>query len=172
MWDVWFLGQIKYSTIEHPWIINEMEEPPTKKIKVFTEDTFTNVISIEIIPIEVLCIIFLHLDRQSVKIVTATCKLWLETIQGDSKWSSHVCLSTSHIPQKGLDKRIGDSNFPLVGWPVLKTIEFRGYYSYLSTVEKILQHFTSISAYSPRNGPNELNWQCCLTGSSKTAPRS
>ena len=24
MWDVWFLGQIEYSTIEHPWIINEM----------------------------------------------------------------------------------------------------------------------------------------------------
>ena len=24
MWDVWFLGQIEYSTIEHPWIINEI----------------------------------------------------------------------------------------------------------------------------------------------------
>ena len=22
--DVWFLGQIEYSTIEHPWIINEI----------------------------------------------------------------------------------------------------------------------------------------------------
>ena len=154
-----------------------MEAPPTKKIKVFTEDCFPNAISIEIIPIEVLCIIFSHLDRQSVKNVIATCKLWLETIRGDSKRSSHVCLSTQksftrRISQKGLDKRSGDLEFPLVRWPVLKTIEFMGYYSYLSTVEKILQHFTAISAYSPRNGPNELNWQCCLTGSSKTAPRS
>ena len=122
-----------------------MEEPPTKKIKVLTEDCFTNAISIENIPKEVLCIIFSHLDRQSVKNVTATCKLWLETIRGDPKRSSHVYLSTQksftrRISQKGLDKRIGDLEFPLVRWPVLKTIEFRGYYSYLSTPEKILQH--------------------------------
>ena len=122
-----------------------MEDPPTKKIKVFTEDCFTNAISIEIIPIEVLCIIFSHLDRQSVKNVIATCKLWLETIRGDSKRSRHVCLSTQksfnrRISQKGLDRRNGDLEFPLVRWPVLKIIEFRGYYSYLSTPEKILQH--------------------------------
>ena len=24
MWDVWFLGQIEYSTVEHLWIINEI----------------------------------------------------------------------------------------------------------------------------------------------------
>ena len=24
LWDVWFLGQINYRTIEHPWIINEI----------------------------------------------------------------------------------------------------------------------------------------------------
>ena len=117
-----------------------MAEPPTKKIRMFTEDCFTNAISIEIIPREILCIIFSHLDRQSVKNVTATCKLWLETIRGDSKRSSHVCLSTWRISQKGLDKRIGDLDFPLVRWPVLKTIEFRGYYSYLPTPEKMLQH--------------------------------
>ena len=122
-----------------------MEDPPTKKIKVFTEDCFTNAINIEIIPKEVLCIIFSHLDRQSVKNVIATCKVWLETIRGDPKRSSHVCLSTQksftrRISQKVLDKRIGDLEFPLVRWPVLKTIEFRGYYSYLSTPEKILQH--------------------------------
>ena len=90
-----------------------MEAPPTKKIKVFTKDCFPNAISIEIIPKEVLCIIFSHLDRQSVKNVTATCKLWLETIRGDPKRSIHVCLSTQksftrRISQKVLDKRIGD----------------------------------------------------------------
>ena len=25
LWDVWFLGQIVYSKIEHPWIINKMK---------------------------------------------------------------------------------------------------------------------------------------------------
>ena len=28
LWDVWFLGQIEYYTIEHPWIINEMLNSP------------------------------------------------------------------------------------------------------------------------------------------------
>jgi hypothetical protein len=28
-----------------------------------------------------------------------------------------------------------------------------------------------IQPMSPQNGPNGLNWQCCLSGSSKTAPR-
>ena len=117
-----------------------MEAPPTKKIKVFTEDCFTNAISIEIIPKEVLCIIFSHLDRQSVKNVTATCKRWLEIIRGDSRRSSHVCLLSRHMSLQGFDEIIADLNFPLVKWPVLKTIEFRGYYPYLSMVEKILQY--------------------------------
>ena len=117
-----------------------MEDPPTKKIKVFTEDCFSNAISIEIIPKEVLCIIFSHLDRQSVKNVTATCKLWLEIIRGDSRRSSHVCLSTRHMSLQKFDKIITDFDFPLVKWPVLKTIEFRGYYPYLSMVENILQY--------------------------------
>ena len=88
-----------------------MEDPPTKKIKVFTEDCFTNAISIEIIPKEVLCIIFSHLDRQSVKNVTATCKRWLEIIRGDSRRSSHVCLLSRHMSLQGFDEIIGDLNF-------------------------------------------------------------
>ena len=130
-----------------------MEAPPTKKIKVFTEDCFTNAISIEIIPKEVLCIIFSHLDRQSVKNVTATCKRWLEIIRGDSRRSSHVCLLSRHMSLQGFDEIIADLNFPLVKWPVLKTIEFREYlvspkssidigsnYQYLLMVEKLLQY--------------------------------
>ena len=27
------------------------------------------------------------------------------------------------------------------------------------------------SPFTSKNGPNGLNWQCCLAGSSKTAPR-
>ena len=104
-----------------------MEAPPTKKIKVFTEYCFPNAISIAIIPKEVLCIIFSHLDRQSVKNVTATCKLWLEIIRGDSRRSSHVCLLSRHMSLQGFDEIIADLDFPLVKWPVLKSIEFRGY---------------------------------------------
>ena len=29
MWDVWFLRQIDYCTIEHPWIINKNEDTLT-----------------------------------------------------------------------------------------------------------------------------------------------
>ena len=121
-----------------------MEEPPTKKIKVLNEDCSTNSISIEIIPKEVLCIIFSYLDRKSVKNVTATCKLWFEIIRGDSKRSSHVCLSCMSLHE--LDTRIADLDFTLSRWPVLKTIEFRGYYySYIyymgiSVLNKILKY--------------------------------
>jgi len=130
-----------------------LEDPPTKKIKVFTENCFTNAVSIEIIPKEVLCIIFLHLDRQSVKNVIATCKLWLEIIRGDSRRSSHVCLLSRHISLQGFDEIIANLDFPFVKWPVLKTIEFREYlvspkssidigsnYQYLLMVEKLLQY--------------------------------
>ena len=118
----------------------ELEGPPIKKIKVLTDDCFTNAISIEIIPKEVLCIIFSHLDRQSVKNVTATCKLWLEIIRGDSRRSSHVCLSSRHVSLQSFEEIIADLDFPLVRWPVLKTIKFRGYYPYLLMVEIILQY--------------------------------
>ena len=31
------------------------------------------------------------------------------------------------------------------------------------------QHY-QFSLFTRKNGPNGLNWQCCLAGSSKTAP--
>ena len=121
-----------------------MEEPPTKKIKVFIEDCSTNSISIGIIPKEVLCIIFCYLDRKAVKNVTATCKLWFEIIRGDSKRSSHVCLSCMSLHE--LDTRIADLNFTLPRWPVLKTVEFRGYYySYLSVGISVLNKILKFS---------------------------
>ena len=122
-----------------------MEEPPTKKIKVLIEDCCsTNSKSIEIIPKEVLCIIFSYLDRKSVKNVTATCKIWFEIIRGDSKRSSHVCLSCMSLHE--LDTRITDLDFTLSRWPVLKTIEFRGYYySYLSVGISVLNKILKFS---------------------------
>ena len=121
-----------------------MEEPPTKKIKVLTEDCSTKAISIEIIPKEVLCIIFSYLGRKYVKNVTATCKHWFEIIRGDSKRSSHVCLSCMSLHE--LDTRITNLDFTLSRWPVLKTIEFRGYYySYLSVGISVLNKILKFS---------------------------
>ena len=121
-----------------------MEEPPTKKIKVLIEDCSTNSISIEIIPKEVLCIIFSYLDRKAVKNVTAICKLWFEIIRGDSKRSSHVCLSCMSLHE--LDTRIAELDFTLPRWPVLKIIEFRGYYySYLSVGISVLNKILKFS---------------------------
>ena len=37
MWDVWFLCQIHYRTIEHPWIINEIAIKSKSKPKIPTE---------------------------------------------------------------------------------------------------------------------------------------
>lgn len=118
-----------------------MEEPPSKKIKV-NEDSLTNLISIEILPREMLCIIFLHLDKKSVQSATATCKFWFELIRNDSTLSSHVCFKV--IKMQEFDKRIQDLEVSVARWPALKTIKFCGYYPYFSVVEKLVQHTTKI----------------------------
>ena len=35
LWDVWFLGQIVNSKIEHPWIINKIDLNQTIFISIF-----------------------------------------------------------------------------------------------------------------------------------------
>ena len=118
-----------------------MEEPPSKKIKV-NEDSLTNLISIKILPREMLCLIFLHLDKKSVQSATATCKFWFELIRNDSTLSSHVCFKV--IKMQEFDKRIQDLEVSVARWPALKTIKFCGYYPYFSVVEKLVQHTTKI----------------------------
>jgi hypothetical protein len=114
-----------------------MKEPPSKKIKV-NEDSLTNLISVEILPREILCIIFSYMDKKSVQNATATCKLWFKLIRNDSKLSSHVCFKA--IKLKEFDKRIQDLEISMARWPVLKTIKFCGHYPYFSVVDKLVQH--------------------------------
>ena len=114
-----------------------MEEPPSKKIKV-TQDSLTYLISVEILPREILCIIFSYLDKKSVQSATATCKLWFELIRNDSNLSSHVCFKAIKLQE--FDKRIQDLEISMARWPVLKTIKFCGNYPYFSVVKKLAQH--------------------------------
>ena len=114
-----------------------MEEPPCKKIKV-NEGSLTSLISVEILPREILCIIFSYLDKKSVQSATATCKLWFELIRNDSNFSSHVCFKAIKLQE--FDKRVQDLEVSVARWPVLKTIKFCGHYPYFSVVEKLVQH--------------------------------
>ena len=118
-----------------------MEEPPSKKIKV-NEDSLTNLISVEILPREILYIIFSYLDKKSVQSTTATCKLWFELIRNDSNLSSHVCFKAIKLQE--FDKRIQDLEISVARWPVLKTIKFCGHYPYFSVVEKLVQRTTKL----------------------------
>ena len=110
-----------------------MEEPQSKKIKV-NEGSLSNLISVEILPKEILCIIFSYLDKKYVKNVTATCKLWFELIRNDLNFSS--CIRV---------KAFQDLELSVARWPALKTIKFCGNYPYFSVMEKLVQHTTKLA---------------------------
>ena len=118
-----------------------MGKPPRKKSK-SKKGSLTNFIRIDILPKEILCIIFSNLDKKSVKSATATCKLWFELIRNDSNLSSCICLKV--IKPQQFDQRIQDLETSVAKWPVLKSIKFCGPYSYpfvqFSVVEKIVKH--------------------------------
>ena len=119
----------------------KMEEPPSKKIK-SNKGSLTNLMSVEVLPREILCIIFLYLDKKSVKSATATCSFWFELIRNDSNLSSYVCLKVIKLQE--FDKKIQDLEVLVARRPVLKTIEFCGHYPYFSVVEKIVQNTTKL----------------------------
>ena len=97
-----------------------MEAPPNKKTKRDFKSAATNSISIGNLPREILCIIFLYLDKKSLQNSTATCNLWFELIRGNSNLSSHVKLYE-------FDERIQDLKLTGARWPVLKTVQLCGY---------------------------------------------
>jgi len=121
-----------------------MGKPPCKKIK-SNKGSLTNFIRIDILPREILCIIFSNLDKKSVKSATATCKLWFELIRNDSNLSSYICLKV--IKPQQFDQRIQDLETSVAKWPVLKSIKFCGPYHYFvhfSVVEKIVKHLVRL----------------------------
>ena len=110
-----------------------MEEPESKKIKV-NEGSLSNLTSVEILPKEILCIIFSYLDKKYVKNVTATCKLWFELIRNDLNFSS--CIRV---------KAFQDLELSVARWPSLKTIKFCGNYPYFSVMEKLVKRTTKLA---------------------------
>ena len=66
----------------------------SKRQRLDHEDSSKNSIHIDIniLPKEVLCIIFSRLDEKSIPSASKACKLWFDLIRSDLKLSSHVCL--------------------------------------------------------------------------------
>jgi hypothetical protein len=130
-----------------------MGKPPRKKIK-SKKGSLTNFIRINILPREILCIIFSNLDKKSVKSATATCRLWFELIRNDLNLSSYICLKI--IKPEQFDQRIQDLETSVAKWPVLKSIKFCGPYHYpfvhSSVVEKIVKHL--IRLVNSKDCPN------------------
>ena len=105
-----------------------MEKPPSKKTKIDFKSAATNSISIDNFPREILCIIFSYLDNKSVQNSTATCKPWFELIRGNSNLSSHIYFKIVKLQE--FDERVQNLKLTGARWPVLKTVQFHGYFPY------------------------------------------
>ena len=101
--------------------LKRMEEPPIKKAKRDFKSAAANSIGIGNLPREVLCIIFLYLDKKSLRNSTATCNLWFELIRGNSNLSSHVCFKIVKFHEITQDLKLTEAR-----WPVLKSVQFSG----------------------------------------------
>ena len=75
-----------------------------------------------ILPREVLFIIFSYLDKKFIPSVSETCKLWFELIRSNSKISSHICLIKDGLST--FKTKLEKSDWIWERWPVLKTLEF------------------------------------------------
>ena len=75
-----------------------------------------------ILPNEVLCIIFSCLDEKSIRSASKVCKLWFDLIRSDLKLSSHVCLVNGGLHEFKL--KLENSEWIWKRWPVLKSLEF------------------------------------------------
>ena len=75
-----------------------------------------------ILPKEIWCIIFSHLDEKSIRSSSATCKLWFELIRNDLKISSDIYLVNAGLNE--FRTILEKSEWMWERWPVLKTLEF------------------------------------------------
>ena len=91
---------------------------PAKKPKL---DHPATEIDVEILPKEILCIIFSYLDKKSAQNASEMCKLWFELIRNDSNLSSYVFLKCDGL--KELRTKIEKSEWIWNRWPVLKVLE-------------------------------------------------
>ena len=79
-------------------------------------------IDMNILPKEVWCILFSFLDEKSIRLASATCKLWFELIRSDFKISSHIYLVNDGLNE--FQTKLERSEWMWERWPVLKTLEF------------------------------------------------
>ena len=102
-----------------------MEGPMAKKVRTNVDcSDAVNLIKIEILPREILCIIFSYLDKKSVRNATASCKVWFELIRSDSQLSGYICLEKFSLKQ--LFQKIIVCEWKWEQWPVLKTLKLGG----------------------------------------------
>jgi hypothetical protein len=102
-----------------------MDEPVAKRVRMNIDNSdAVNLTKIGILPREILCIIFSHLDKKSVRNATASCKLWFELIRSDSELSGYICLEKFGLKQ--LFIKILDGEWKWERWPVLKTLKLGG----------------------------------------------
>ena len=79
-----------------------------------------------ILPNEVLCIIFSCLDEKSIRSASKVCKLWFDLIRSDLKLSSHVCLVNDGL--KEFQTKLENSEWIWERWPVLRSLELRSFF--------------------------------------------
>ena len=77
--------------------------------------------NVEILPREILCIIFSYLEEKSMRSVSETCKLWFELIRNDSNFSSHIFLKYNGL--KELKIKIERREWIWDRWPALKVLK-------------------------------------------------
>ena len=76
----------------------------------------------EVLPREILCIIFSYLDKKSVRNATATCALWFQLIRSSRNLTGYICLEKIGPEQLFEKTLIGEWDW--TRWPVLKTLKF------------------------------------------------
>ena len=99
----------------------------SKRQRLDHEDSRKNSINMDmnILPKEVLCIIFSCLDEKSIRSASKACKLWFELIRSDLKLSSHICLVNDGL--KEFQTKLEKSEWIWERWPVLKSLELRSF---------------------------------------------
>ena len=104
----------------------DMEGPLVKKIRLNIDSLdAVSSIAIEILPREILFIIFSYLDKTSVRNATASCKLWFQLIRSDQNLSGYISLEKIGLVQ--LSQKILVGEWKWAQWPVLKTIKLGGF---------------------------------------------
>ena len=94
-----------------------------KKMKINNSGA-VNSFKMEVLPREILCIIFSYLDKKSVRNATATCALWFQLIRSSRNLTGYICLEKIGPEQLFEKTLIGEWDW--TRWPVLKTLKFGG----------------------------------------------